>query len=86
MSVIEKAALGITILFLAVVAVRLFRAPARLLLRLLGNTAMGCGGLWLLHLAGAAAPGLNWFNALVVGVLGLPGLGLLLLTQWVLGT
>ena len=27
--------------------------------------------------------GLNLFNALVVGVLGLPGLALLLLVQWV---
>ena len=27
--------------------------------------------------------GLNLFNALVVGVLGVPGLGLLLLVQWV---
>ena len=28
--------------------------------------------------------GVNWFNALTVGVLGLPGLGLLLLVKWVL--
>ena len=28
--------------------------------------------------------GLNLFNALVVGILGVPGLGLLLLVQWVL--
>ena len=30
------------------------------------------------------ALGLNLWNALVIGVLGLPGLGLLLLVQWVL--
>ena len=28
--------------------------------------------------------GVNWFNALTVGVLGVPGLGLLLLVKWVL--
>ena len=51
------------------------------------NGALGLGALWLLN---SAAPvtgvtlGLNWFNALTVGVLGLPGLGLLLLVKWVL--
>jgi inhibitor of the pro-sigma K processing machinery len=28
--------------------------------------------------------GLNLFNALVIGILGLPGLGMLVLLQWVL--
>ena len=42
-----------------------------------------------LLLLNAAAPltgislGLNLFNALVVGILGVPGLGLLLLVQWI---
>lgn len=30
--------------------------------------------------------GVNWLNALVLGLLGLPGFGLLLLLQWVLQT
>ena len=51
------------------------------------NSVLGLGVLWLLN---STAPvtgltlGVNWFNALTVGVLGLPGLGLLLLVKWVL--
>ena len=30
--------------------------------------------------------GVNWLNALVLGLLGLPGFGLLLMLQWVLQT
>ena len=61
--------------------------PLKLALRVVLNSALGLGVLWLLN---STAPvtgltlGVNWFNALTVGVLGLPGLGLLLLVKWVL--
>ena len=48
---------------------------------------MGFGALWLLNLTGGVtgiALGLNIFNSLTVGILGVPGLFLLLLLQWVL--
>ena len=81
MSVIEIVSLALVGLFLLVAVVRLFRKPLKLALR------VGLGVLWLLN---STAPvtgltlGVNWFNALTVGVLGLPGLGLLLLVKWVL--
>ena len=87
MSGIEITALALVGLFLLVAVVRLFHRPLRLALRVVVNGALGLGALWLLN---SAAPitgltlGLNWFNALTVGVLGLPGLGLLLLVKWVL--
>ena len=43
--------------------------------------------VWLLNLTAALTGirlGLNVFNALFIGVLGVPGFGLLLLLQWVL--
>ena len=47
--------------------------------------ALGFGALWLLgRLAPGLQLGLNLFNGLLIGVLGLPGFGLLLLLQWVL--
>ena len=58
-----------------------------LVLRLLGNTLLGFAALWAV---GATAGitgitlGLNLWNALIIGVLGVPGLALLLLVQWVL--
>ena len=65
----------------------LYKKPLKLALRVVLNSALGLGVLWLLN---STAPvtgltlGVNWFNALTVGVLGLPGLGLLLLVKWVL--
>ena len=83
MSVIEIVSLALVGLFLLVAVVR----PLKLALRVVLNSALGLGVLWLLN---STAPvtgltlGVNWFNALTVGVLGLPGLGLLLLVKWVL--
>ena len=87
MSVVEKIALGLTLLFLVVVCLRLFAAPLKLALRVAFNSALGFGALWLLNLTTSVTGlslGLSWFNAIVIGILGVPGFGLLLLVQWVL--
>ena len=87
MSVVEKIALGLTLLFLVVVCLRLFAAPLKLALKVAFNSALGFGAVWLLNLTTSVTGlslGLNWFNALLIGILGLPGFGLLLLAQWVL--
>ena len=87
MSVVEKIALGLTLLFLVVVCLRLFAAPLRLALKVAFNSALGFGALWLLNLTTSVTGlslGLSWFNAIVIGILGVPGFGLLLLVQWVL--
>ena len=87
MSVIEIAALALVGLFLLVAVARLLRRPLKLALRVVLNSTLGLLALWLLD---STAPvtgltlGVNWFNALTVGVLGVPGLGLLLLVKWVL--
>jgi len=87
MSVVEKVSLGLVLLFLVVACVRLFSAPLKVALRVLINSVLGFGALWLLNLTGSVtgiALGLNIFNSLTVGILGVPGLFLLLLLQWVL--
>ena len=87
MSVVEKIALGLTLLFLVVVCLRLFAAPLKLALKVAFNSALGFGALWLLILTTSVTGlslGLSWFNAIVIGILGVPGFGLLLLVQWVL--
>ena len=74
-------------LFLLAALIRIFRTPLRLALRLLANTLLGFLALWVVNLTAGFTGillGLNLMNALVIGVLGLPGLVLLLLTQWVL--
>lgn len=87
MSVVEKIALGLTLLFLVVVCLRLFAAPLKLALKVAFNSALGFGAVWLLNLTSSVTGlslGLSWFNAIVIGILGVPGFGLLLLVQWVL--
>ena len=87
MSIVEKVALGVVILFLAVAIVKLFSAPLKIALRVALNSALGFGTVWLLNLTTAVTGlslGLNLFNAVTIGILGIPGLGLLLLMQWVL--
>ena len=87
MSVVEKIALGLTLLFLVVVCLRLFAAPLKLALKVAFNSALGFGAVWLLNLTTSVTGlslGLNWFNAIVIGILGVPGFGLLLLVKWVL--
>lgn len=79
--------LALLALFLCVALLRIFRTPLKLAVRLLGNTALGFIALWAANLAAPVTGltlGLNLWNALIIAVLGIPGLILLLLTQWVL--
>ena len=71
-------------LIVALILVLLHR-PLKGLVRLLGRTGIGLGALYVLSYLGSfigVALGVNLTNALVLGVLGVPGLGLLLLLHW----
>ena len=73
--------------FFIIALLRVFSAPLRLALRLLVNTLLGFLALWVVQLTSGLtgiALGMNLWNALVVGILGVPGFVLLLLIQWVL--
>ena len=73
--------------FFLIALLRVFSAPLKLAVKLLVNTFLGFFALWVVNLTAGAtgvALGMNVWNALVVGVLGLPGFALLLLVQWVL--
>ncbi len=84
MGLTEKLALGLLCAFVALGVVQLFSAPLRLALKVLLNTLLGFAALFLLNLASGFTGftlGLNLFNALVIGVLGVPGLVLLVLLR-----
>lgn len=71
---------------LAALVCLVFRRPLGRLLKLGGRTLAALGGLAALKLMGAwagLALGVNLLNALVVALLGVPGLGLLLMLNWV---
>ena len=86
MNIAEQFLLAIALLFLALVLFKLFSAPLRLALKVAANTALGFLALIDLDLFSPLLGlhiGVNLVNALVVGILGLPGLALLVLSQWV---
>ena len=87
MDLSQKILVGVLAAFLLITLIRVFQAPLRLALKLLVNTLLGFLALWAVNLTAGVTGitlGLNLWNALVIGVLGLPGFVLLLLTQWVL--
>lgn len=86
MNLAEQFFLVIALLFLVLIAIKLFSAPLRLALKVISNTALGLLALIALDLFQPLLGirlGVNLINALVVGILGLPGLALLILMQWV---
>ena len=87
MDLSQKILVGVLAAFLLIALIRVFQAPLRLALKLLVNTLLGFLAPWAVNLTAGVTGitlGLNLWNALVIGVLGLPGFVLLLLTQWVL--
>lgn len=69
----------------ALFALLLLHRPLAGLIRLAVRSTVGLGVLALFsqvsHFIGISL-GVNWVNALVLGVLGAPGFGLLLMVQW----
>ena len=86
MGIGEKLAFAVFGVFLLLGLFRLFAAPLRLLFRAALNALLGFSALFMLNLAAPLTGfslGLNLMNALTVGILGLPGLILLVLLQTV---
>ncbi|MBE7009294.1 MAG: Pro-sigmaK processing inhibitor BofA [Ruminococcaceae bacterium] len=86
MGLTEKIALGLLCAFVLLGVIQLFSAPLKLALKVLVNTLLGFVALFLLNLASSLTGfslGMNLFNALVIGVLGVPGLVLLVLLKLV---
>lgn len=70
-----------------VMALALLKRPLNALFRLIGRTGAGLAFLTVFAPIGQAVGaglGVNLFNALVLGALGAPGFGLLLLLRWAL--
>ena len=66
---------------------RLLKKPLAWVLKFLLHAAMGYAFLFLFNFVGAwlgVSLGLNWVNAAVAGVLGVPGVVLLLLVKYLL--
>ena len=87
MDLTHQLMVGILGAFFLIALLRIFRSPLRLAIKLIANTLLGFAALWIVQLTAAFTGitlGLNLLNALIVGILGIPGFVLLLLLQWVL--
>ena len=87
MDLTHQIMVGILGAFFLIALLRVFRSPLKLAVKLIANTLLGIAALWLVNLTAAFTGitlGLNLLNALIVGILGVPGFVLLLLLQWVL--
>ena len=81
--------LGIAVvgIIAVILIVKLLSATIRFAFKMLINALVGFAVLFLLNFAGefvGLSLGINWINAVVVGVLGAPGVVLLLLLKYFL--
>lgn len=70
----------------AVLALALCRRPLGALCRVAARSGLGLVFLWLFQGVGSFLGvhlGVNLLNGLVLGLLGVPGFALLLMTQWI---
>ena len=77
----------LAVALLALSILGLLHRPLGRLLRLAARSAVGLAVLALFSQVGqfiGVSLGVNLVNALILGVLGVPGFGLLLMLQWVL--
>ena len=70
-----------------IVLIRIISAPIKLIFKLLVNTAIGFGILFLINLVGqnfGFQLEMNLLHALIVGIFGIPGVVVLILLQFLL--
>ena len=83
----ETIAIHIIAVLAVFLLIKLLTAPIRFAGKMLINALVGFVVLFLLNFAGSIVGislGINWFNALVVGIFGAPGVVLLLLLKYLL--
>ena len=74
-------------LVLILLCVGIFKKPMGCLLRLFVNTLGGFIALFVINYIGGfvgISIGINWINAIIIAVFGLPGVGFLLIWQLIL--
>jgi len=68
--------------------IKLFTKSIKWIFKLLLNTVLGYVLLFVVNFLGSwvnISIAVNWFSALVVGVLGIPGAAILILANWLMG-
>ncbi len=77
-------AIGVLVLF---IVLKVLTLPMKLIVKLLINSVVGGVAIFVINLVGANfnfAIDLNWFSAIIVGVLGLPGAIIVTILQFIM--
>ncbi len=85
MSGIQTTGVIIVVAILVLVVFIILKKPIKIILKLVLNTVVGFIALFALNWLGAfvgITVAINWINAVIVGVLGVPGVALILLINW----
>ena len=85
MAALQTTGIVIVVAILVLIVLIILRKPMRLIFKLVLNTVIGFLALFVLNWLGSyigISVAVNWLNALIVGVLGVPGVALLLLLRW----
>lgn len=85
MAGLQTTGVVIIIVILALIIFIIFKKPIKIIFKLLLNTVMGFLALFAINYLGAfigLSVAVNWLNAVIVGVLGIPGAALILLMKW----
>jgi len=80
---------GAAVLTVGLIALAWFilTKPIKLLFKLITNTVLGFISLAVINYLGSfigVSIGVNWINALIVGILGVPGVAVLFLVRWLM--
>ncbi len=85
MSGLQTTGVIIVVAILVLVVFIILKKPIKIILKLVLNTVVGFIALFALNWLGAfvgITVAVNWINAVIVGVLGVPGVALILLINW----
>lgn len=86
MAGLQTTGIIIIVAILALVVFTILRKPIKIIFKLILNTVIGFLALFAINYLGAfigITIAVNWINAVIIGVLGVPGVALILLLKWI---
>lgn len=86
MAGLQTTGIIIIIAILAMLVFIILKKPIKIVFKLIINTVVGFFALFLINFLGSfigVSIAVNWINAVIVGVLGVPGVALVLLLKWI---
>lgn len=86
MAGLQTTAIIVIVAILVLAVFILLRKPIKIVFKLILNTVIGFIALFAINFLGSfigVTVAVNWINAVLVGVLGIPGVALILLIRWI---